>query len=215
MPLPRLYLITDRHAVPGGRLVEAVERALEGGVRLVQLRDKDLALPELRALASLLRDATRRHGARLVLNAGGDRGRVALAAEVGADGVHLTGSSAVSVADVRRSLGARALVGVSAHSLGEIEHAARAGASFLTFGPVFDTPSKREMGEPTGVGGLADAVRLAPGLPVYALGGIDLANLDAARANGAYGVAMIRGVLAAADPAEASRAILARLAAAR
>jgi thiamine-phosphate pyrophosphorylase len=214
-PLPRLYLITDRHATPGARLVEAVERALEGGVRLVQLREKDLAVGELRALASRLRDATRAHDARLLLNAGDDPRRIEVAAAVGADGIHLTSTGGLSVADVRASLGATALVGVSTHSLGEVERAARAGASFVTFGPVYETPSKRDMGEPTGVAQLADAAALAAPMPVYGLGGIGLEAIDAVRASGAHGVGLIRAVLAAADPTEASRAIFTRLGASR
>lgn len=212
-PLPRLYLITDRHAVAGERLVEAVERALEGGVRLVQLRDKDVAAAELREVALQLRHVTRDHGALLLVNAGDDERRIELAREIEADGVHLTSWGVVGVDEVRRALGAEALVGVSTHSLDELERAARAGASFATFGPVFETPSKRGMGEPTGVATLAEAVRVTPGLPIFALGGIDAAKLAAVRSSGAYGVAMIRGVLAAGDPAAASRALLAQLAA--
>ncbi len=200
-PLPRLYLITDRHAVAGGRLVEAVSRALEGGVRLVQLRDKDLPARELAELAARLRQLTREHGALLLLNAGDQPSRLELARGIEADGVDLTSAGGVGVDDVRRQLGEEALVGVSTHSRDELDRAARAGASFATFGPVFATPSKRGMGEPTGVTALAEAVRDTPGLPIFALGGIGAANLDAVRSSGAYGVAMIRGVLAAGDPA--------------
>lgn len=213
--LPRLYLITDRHAVPDGRLVEAVERALVGGVRLVQLREKDLEGRALRKLAERLREATELHGARLLLNAGDDPDRLDTAAAIGADGVHLTSTGGASVATARAALGDAALVGVSTHSVAEVERAAAQGASFVTFGPVFETPSKRGMGEPTGTGRLAEAARHADPMPVYALGGIDLGTADAARANGAHGVAVIRAVLAAADPAVASRELLARTGAER
>lgn len=212
-PLPRLYLITDRHAVAGGRLALAVWRAVEGGVRLVQLREKDVSVAELREVAIRLRHVTRDHGALLLVNSGDDERRIELAREIEADGIHLTSTAVVGVAEVRRALGADALVGVSTHSRDELERAARAGASFATFGPVFETPSKRGMGEPTGVAALAEAVRETPDLPIFALGGIDAAHLDAVRASGAYGVAMIRSVLAADDPAAASRALLAQFAA--
>ncbi|MGZ8463657.1 MAG: thiamine phosphate synthase, partial [Candidatus Deferrimicrobiaceae bacterium] len=84
----RVYLITDRRPAPGGDILRAVEGALDGGVRAVQLREKDLSGKELYLLAGRMRELTARHGARLLVN---DRVDVALA--VGADGVHLGGSS--------------------------------------------------------------------------------------------------------------------------
>ncbi len=113
MPNPidfTLYLITDRHQVPAGRtLPETVEAALQGGVRAVQLREKDLSAAELLPLAMEMRDLTRRYGARLLVN---DRIDVALA--VDADGVHLGGHS-LPVAMTRRLLGPDRLIGVSTH----------------------------------------------------------------------------------------------------
>lgn len=210
--LPRLYLITDRHTVAGGDLVAALAAAVHGGVRLVQLREKDLPLDELRALANEIRGVLRSVHGRWLVNVDRDRARLELARELGADGVHLTSTSPVDVHEVRERLGGSALVGISTHSIVEIERAAERRADFATFGPVFATPSKAGLGEPVGAAAVERAVRAAPALPVFALGGIDVHQLDEVMGTGVYGVAMIRACLAARDPSTASRSIIDRLA---
>lgn len=200
--LPRLYLITDRAYAPGGDLAAALEAPLAAGVRLVQLREKDLSARDLLALARGLKARTDRAGASLLVN---DRADVARA--VGA-GVHLT-SDDPPVAEVRAWLGPKALIGVSTHRPAEAAAAGAAGASFVTFGPVYDTPSKRGRG--VGPAALAEAVRAA-GVPVFALGGVDGARLAEVRAAGGYGIAVIRAVLADPDPGGAARALLGALA---
>ena len=197
-----LYLITDRKQVPPGRtLAETVEAALRGGVRAVQLREKDLPAAELLPLAAELRAITRRYRARLLIN---DRIDVALAVE--ADGVHLGGHS-LPAAVARRLLGPRRLIGVSTHHPDEIAAAASAGADFVTFGPVFATPSKAPYGPPVGLDALCAACAAAP-LPVFALGGIQIGQLPQIQVSGAHGVAVISAVIAARDPEDAARTLL-------
>jgi thiamine-phosphate pyrophosphorylase len=194
-----LYLITDRHQVPHGRtLLDTVEAALQGGVRAVQLREKDLSAAALLPLAEALRALTRRYGARLLIN---DRIDVALA--VAADGVHLGGHS-LPVAVARRLLGPQRLLGVSTHQRDEIAAAATAGADFVTFGPVFATPSKLPYGPPVGLEALCLACQNSP-LPVFALGGIKPCHLAAVQASGAAGTAVIAAIIAADDPCSAAR----------
>ena len=194
-----LYLITDRHQVPLGRtLLDTVEAALQGGVRAVQLREKDLDAAALFPLAEKLRGLTRRYAARLLIN---DRIDVALA--VDADGIHLGGHS-LPVAIARRLLGPQRLLGVSTHQPAEIPPAAAAGADFVTFGPVFATPSKRIYGEPVGLEALCLACQNSP-LPVFALGGIKPCHLAALQASGAAGPAVISAIIAASDPRSAAR----------
>lgn len=204
MPNPidfTLYLITDRRQVPAGRtLTDTVEAALHGGVRAVQLREKDLSAAELFSLAVDLRALTRRYGARLLIN---DRIDVALAAE--ADGVHLGGHS-LPPAVARRLLGPHALIGVSTHHHDEIAAAAAAGADFVTFGPVFATPSKLAYGEPVGVKALCLACQNSP-LPVFALGGIKPCHLGELHPAGIAGIAVISALIAADDPAAAARVL--------
>jgi thiamine-phosphate pyrophosphorylase len=203
-----VYLITDRTQTAGRPLLAVVERALRGGIRAVQLRERDLTTRELLALAEHLRALTRRHGAALMVN---DRIDVALAC--GADGVHLPAHS-FALCDARRLLGAQRLIGVSTHAPAELAAAAAAGADFAVFGPVYDTPAKRAYGPALGPAALAD-VRRAAGLPLFALGGVDLERVTAVHAHNVDGIAVIRAVLAAGDPAGAAAALLDRCAASR
>lgn len=193
----RVYLVTDRKVAPGGDVVRAVEEALDGGIRAVQLREKDLGGLALFRLAEALRAATARAGARLLVN---DRADVALA--VGADGVHL-GPASIPPQAARRLLGSGALIGCSTHSLEEIREAERGGADFVTFGPVYATPSKAAYGPPAGTAALARACRAAR-IPVFGLGGVNAANAPEVLSAGAYGIALISAVIGAADPRSAA-----------
>lgn len=192
----RLYLITDRRQAPGGGIAGAVARALDAGVRAVQLREKDLGGRELHRLAGRMRELTARYGAKLLVN---DRVDVALA--VGADGVHL-GVASMAARDARTLLGPSALIGCSTHSLVELAEAEAGGADFVTFGPVFATPSKARYGPPVGVDALRDACGAAR-IPVFALGGVGAQNAGEVVAAGAAGVAAISAIVAAADPESA------------
>jgi thiamine-phosphate pyrophosphorylase len=195
-----LCLVTDRAQV-AGTLAEAVETCLGAGLKAVQLREKDLAARELLSMAVALRESTRRHGAKLLVN---DRADVAIA--VGADGVQRSGTS-LPVAALRAISPPGFLIGASVHSLAEARAAEPEGADFLLFGPVYDTPSKREYGAPQGLSALeraASAVRL----PVFAVGGVTPARVAELVRAGASGVAVIGAVLGAARPADAVKALL-------
>lgn len=193
-----LYLITDRHQTGGRPLLEVVEAALCGGVRAIQLREKDLPTAELYDLAWELRALTSRYDARLLIN---ERIDVALAVE--ADGVQL-GTSSMPVTAARR-IAPELLIGYSSHSVGEAAAALAKGADFVTFGPVFHTPSKAAYGEPVGLTELARACDSLRG-PVFALGGVKQANLPQITASGCDHVALISDILAAPDPAAAAEA---------
>lgn len=200
-----LYLITDRKQLPTGRgLTETVAAALKGGVRAVQLREKDLSAAELYPLALELRELTARHGARLLIN---DRLDVALAVE--ADGVHLGGHS-LPVAVARSVLGPDKLIGVSTHHPEEVVAAARDGADFVTFGPVFFTPSKAAYGAPVGLDRLREACAISA-LPVLALGGVNPARLPEITEAGCRRIALIAAILTADDPAAEASTILTAL----
>lgn len=193
-----LYLITDRHQTAGRPLLEVVEAALSGGVRAVQLREKDLPLPELYDLAWELRALTSRFDARLFIN---QRIDVALAVE--ADGVQLGVSSLPVTAALR--IAPDLLIGYSSHAVGEAAAALAKGADFVTFGPVFPTPSKAAYGEPLGLNALAEACSRLRG-PLFALGGVKQDNLAQVTAVGCHRVALISDILAAPDPAAAAEA---------
>ena len=198
---PRVYLITDPSA--GAGLLDRAAAALRGlppGTVAVQLRARGAGGGALLAEARALRAVVAAAGQRLVVN---DRIDVAVCA--GADGVHLP-SAGVPPAGARRLLGPGALVGVSCHSVADVRRAREGGASFATFGPVFDTPSKRAYGAPVGVALLGEAS--AVGLPLLALGGVDERNAHEVVAAGAWGVAAIRAWLDAPDPGAAVRRLL-------
>ncbi len=202
MKPPRVYLVTEEGLVPD--LVAAVRTALAGlppGAVAVQLREKGVPARDVLARARALQAVCGPAGQPLLVN---DRLDVALAA--GAAGVHLP-SAGLSPEEARRLLPPGALVGVSCHSAEDVARAAAGGADFATFGPVFDTPSKRPFGAPLGLARLAGAARI--GLPLLGLGGVDLASAARVVAAGAHGVAAIRAWLGAPDPGSAVRALLA------
>lgn len=184
-----LYLITDRKLHPDAAgLYDAVEEALAGGVKAVQLREKDLPVRQQLDMAYRLREITRLHGALLFIN---DRVDVALA--VGADGVHL-GGEGIPPSAARKVCGEKLLIGVSTHSASEAMEAGRQGADFVTLGPVYETPSKMKYGRPLGT----DVLRQAAGseTPVFAIGGITADRINEVKDAGAHGVAVISAILA-------------------
>jgi thiamine-phosphate pyrophosphorylase len=167
-----------------------IRAAIAAGVDWVQIREKDLSGRELLGLA---REAVAAAGgARVIVN---DRLDVALAA--GAAGVHL-GRESLGARDVLRwcrgggeNAPADFLVGVSCHRLEEALEAESADVSYIFFGPVFDTPSKRGMGEPQGVTRLGEICR-ALKIPVLAIGGVSEENAGECIRAGAAGIAAIR-----------------------
>ena len=202
MVVPPVHIVSDRRMAPDlARAVRSALSRMPPGSVAVHLREKDLGGRDLLELARALRAVCTEAGQLLLVN---DRADVALAA--GADGVHLP-SAGLPTADARALLGPGRLVGVSCHGVDDVRRAHDAGASYATFGPVFDTPSKRAYGPPVGLAALREAVPL--GLPLVALGGVDVANAPDATAAGAHGVAVIRAWLEARDPAAAVAALLA------
>jgi len=187
----KLYLITDRKQTRMP-LPDAVRFALEGGVRAVQLRERDLPIRELLAVAQELRQLTREFNAKLFIN---DRVDVAVAVE--ADGVHL-GHESMPPEAVRTIVGSRMLVGVSTHSTGEAKAAEAGGADFITFGPIFATPSKIRYGAPVGTDAILDLKKQVR-LPVFGLGGIKTETVREVLRAGADGIAMISAIFGADD----------------
>jgi thiamine-phosphate pyrophosphorylase len=196
----KLYLITDRKQakIP---LPEAIRLALQGGVRAVQLREKDLPVRELLALSQELRTITKEFGARLFIN---DHVDVAIA--VKADGVHL-GHQSMPAKAARKIVGNDMLIGVSTHNLEEAKDAEDEGADFITIGPIFDTPSKSKFGSPVGLSVLKE-LKNELNIPFYALGGVKSGNIAQVIGAGATGVAMISAIMAAEDIKKASSKVI-------
>ena len=190
----RLYLVCGEH--PDAFL----ERALRGGVDIVQLRLKDAGDEAIVATARRYAALCGAHGAPLILN-----DRPDLVAAAGADGVHV-GQDDMPVAQARRLVGPDRLVGLSTHSPAQIDAAAaESEIDYIGVGPVHATPTKP--GRPA-VG--VDLVRYAAAhaaTPFFAIGGINAANVAAVRAAGATRIAVVRAITDAADPQAAARAL--------
>lgn len=197
IPELSLYLITDRHQTLGRNLLTVLEEAIRGGVRAVQLREKDLSAKELYALAQEVRKLTEVNRVKLFIN---DRVDVALA--VKADGVHL-GQQGLPPQVVRRLIGNK-LMGVSTHNLQEAQRAQDSGADFITFGPLFFTPSKAPYGKPVGLHALKE-VRRSISIPILGLGGIKKDNVREVLMAGADGISVISAILSAPDVYQAAK----------
>lgn len=215
---PVLCYVTDRRSLPLSTssdaqklLFESVERAARAGADWIQLREKDFSGKEWEELVreSMRRISRARAATRIFVN---DRLDVALAC--GAGGVHLS-ENGIPVSEACRlrddffsSRGAERdfLVGVSCHSLGAALGAARAGADYIYFSPIFFTPSKANYGSPQGLERLATICR-AVAIPVIAIGGISAENAGSCFQAGAAGVAAIRLFQESAELKETLRAL--------
>ena len=182
LTLPAAYGISNAADVGATEFLRRLERAVAGGLALLQVREKELPQEELARFTTDVIAVARPHGARVLLNGDPD-----LAQRAGADGVHLSTSRLMAL-QVRPAL---ELVGASCHSARELERAAALPADFVVVGPVLATPS--HPGAATlGWDGFTELIRDFP-LPVYALGGLTRANLETAWTAGAHGVSMMRG----------------------
>ncbi|MGE0470275.1 MAG: thiamine phosphate synthase [Nitrospira sp.] len=194
----RLLLVTDRHQIHGRSLVTVLSHAIHAGVHAIQLRERDLSTGELLSLAGDLQAITTPGGVSLIIN-----DRVDLAMALGLDGVHLRADSLPSHS-VRRIIGPRRLIGVSAHSAEDVRHANHGCVDYVVLGPIFDTLSKRSFGPPLGLDLLADVCRNSS-IPVFAIGGITCERVCEVRQAGAHGVAVIGALLTRDDIGAAVR----------
>lgn len=173
---PLIYLITKGETTTENfrensvKTLEILEIAVENNISLIQIREKQLPAKLVFELVSKTVQVTRDSNTKLLVN---DRADIALAA--GADGVHLP-SNALPAEIIRANFPKDFIIGVSAHSLYEIEKARDAGADFATFGPVFATPSKAKYGAPQGIEKLREVCESVENFPIIALGGIDETN---------------------------------------
>jgi thiamine-phosphate pyrophosphorylase len=202
LPVPPFLLVTDRHQARRP-LAEIVGSALAAGCRWVSLREKDLPEDEQVPLARALLTMTRRHDTRLVLH-----GEAALAKLAGVDGVHLPAGSDAAAA--RKLMGPGKLVGLSIHTVPEAASIDPEIADYAIAGPAFETPSKPGYGPEIGRKGLRE-MALAARVPLLAIGGINTARVGEVVATGCAGIAVMGGVMRAADPAAEVKALVATL----
>ena len=195
-----LYAVTDRRwLAPGESLTEITERLITSGVSCVQLREKQMRDEELLPEARAMLQVCRRHGVPLIIN---DRPDIAELA--GADGVHV-GQSDGTVGEARKILGPEAVIGVTAHNVEEALAAEKAGADYLGCGAVFGTTTKQN----TTTLPIEELRRIckAVHIPVVAIGGIDVQNMELLSGTGIAGAAVIHALYGAVFQAEAAAAL--------
>jgi thiamine-phosphate pyrophosphorylase len=202
LPDPKLLLVTDRSQARRP-LPAIVAAAFNAGCHWVSLREKDLPEDEQTVMARRLLPMARAAGARLSLH-----GEATLAKLAGTDGVHLPAGADPAAA--RALLGPQKLIGVSIHTVTEAEAIDPRSVDYALAGPAFETPSKPGYGPEIGRKGLADIARAAR-VPVLAIGGINAARIGELIAAGAAGIAVMGGVMRAADPEQEVHGLIAAL----
>lgn len=194
----RLYLVTDRPLSLGRPIEEIVREAVEGGVTMVQLREKECPTGEFVALARSLKATLAPLGVPLIIN---DRVDVALAAD--ADGVHI-GQSDMPYEDARRLMGPNKIIGLSVENFNDLERANSLDVDYVGISPVYGTPTKCDTAEPFGLEGLRKAV--AKSLhPTVAIGGMNSSTIGEVMAAGADGVAVVSAICSAPSPRKAAQ----------
>lgn len=193
-----LYVLTDRQLARGRREPEVVEAAIAGGATAIQLRWKTGSMREAFEVGRNLQQICARSGVLFVVN---DRVDLALALE--ADCVHL-GDEDLPLAEARKIVGDRMLIGFSPPTIAEALEAERKGADYLGVGPVYGTSTKADAGAAVGVEWITQ-VSQAVSIPIVGIGGINAQNARAIVEAGAVGVAVISSIVGADDVGSATR----------
>ena len=186
-----LYAVTDRHWLDGRTLKEVVVESLEGGVTMLQLREKHLDEAHFLEEAKELQTLCRSWHVPFLIN---DNVEIALA--MNADGIHV-GQSDMAAGDVRKKLGDDKIIGVSAQTIEQALLAEKAGADYLGVGAVFPTSSKDDANEVTYE--TLKAICSAVSIPVVAIGGITQENVHQLAGSGICGAAVISAIYAKPD----------------
>lgn len=184
-----LYAVTDRAWTGKQTLYSQVEAALKGGVTCVQLREKDLDRAAFFEEARDICGLCHRYDVPFIVN---DNVEVAIAC--GADGVHV-GQDDMKAEDVRRRMGADAILGVSVHTVAQARQAVRDGADYLGLGAAFPTRTKDDVDQMPA--GTFRAIRKAVDVPIVAIGGINRNNLRELSGSGVDGVALVSAIFSA------------------
>ena len=192
-----LYAVTDRYWLNGRTLTDVVRESLEGGVTMLQLREKTLEEPAFLAEAKELQALCREYRVPFIVN-----DNVDIALEMDADGVHV-GQSDMEALDVRAKLGPDKIIGVSAQTVEQALLAEKHGADYLGVGAVFPTGSKADAEEVSF--DTLKAICQAVSIPVVAIGGISRGNAARLAGSGICGVAVISAIYGAADIRAASQ----------
>lgn len=196
----RLYAVTDRSWLGDDTLFQAVEKALQGGVTMIQLREKDMEYEAFKEEALQIKDLCKKYQVPFLIN-----DNVELAREIDADGVHV-GQSDLEAGRVRELLGPDKIVGVTAKTVEQAQAAQAAGADYLGSGAVFGTSTKKDAKfmELS----LLKEITASVEIPVVAIGGITADNAMKLSDTGVAGLAVVSGIFAAEDITATSRKLL-------
>ncbi|HEY3276588.1 MAG TPA: thiamine phosphate synthase [Syntrophorhabdaceae bacterium] len=200
----RLYFVTDSRLHKGYSVLEQVALALEGGVKIIQIREKEMVPGDYAALISAALMLTRQHGAYLIVN-----DLPAIAASTGADGIHL-GQDDMAVKAARELLGQDAIIGISVKTPEEAVKGEKDGADYIAVNGVFPTSTKRDLGYCPGLEGVTRICR-STSLPVVGIGGITLHNCRSVLEAGAQGIAVVTALTMAEHIPTACRNLWERL----
>jgi thiamine-phosphate pyrophosphorylase len=193
-----LYLVTDRTLSLGRSIEEIVEASVQGGVTMVQLREKDCTTREFYQLAVRLKDILRPYDVPLIIN---DRLDIALACD--AEGLHI-GQSDMPYSIARKLLGKDRIIGLSVESMEDAVEANNLDVDYIGISPVFGTPTKTNTATPFGLNGVREVMAISKH-PSVAIGGINLTNTAEIMKAGANGIAVVSAIMSAANPKQAAQ----------
>ena len=199
-----LYAITDRTLCAPRSLYDVIRNLLDVGVSAIQLREKDLSDAKFIKLAHPIYKLCHAYTAQLFINS-----RIEIAADFGVEGIHLPGDLSPVNEVIERTDG-RFIIGCSVHTLDEAKTREMEGADFITYSPIYPTMSKPGYGPAVGLDNLRKVTE-AVKIPVFALGGITPDRVSECIDAGAYGVAVMSGVMSPDTGAHQARAYLKKL----
>ena len=200
----RLYLVTDRELALGRPLTDVVEKALKGGVTMVQLREKKATTRRFLQEVMDVKKILQPYNIPLIVN---DRVDIALATD--ADGVHL-GQSDMPWQMARKILGPEKIIGLSIESIKQLEEANSADIDYIGISPVFTTPTKKELEKGLGITGTREIASQSRH-PAVAIGGINIENVKDVMATGVDGISVVSAICSASDPEASARDLLERI----
>jgi thiamine-phosphate pyrophosphorylase len=187
-----LYVITGEQFYPERNYLEVIEKAIQGGADIVQLREKNKSKKELLEMARALKELTAKYQVPFIVN---DHIDIALA--VDADGIHL-GQEDLPIQEARKIMGPNKIIGISTHALVEAVEAERNGADYIGVGPVYETKSKVDVVDPVGLEYVREVTANVK-IPFVAIGGVKLHNLEEVLEAGAKRICVISAIVGAED----------------
>lgn len=196
-----LYLVTDSALTLGRSLVDIVIAAAEGGVSMVQLREKEIDSRRFVELGRAIHNALARYKIPLIIN-----DRADIAQIIGAEGLHI-GQSDILYTDAREIMGSSAIIGLSVENCEQARECRNMGIDYIGASPIFDTQTKTDTAPALGLSGLAE-LRKIVNRPIVAIGGINRSNIKSVFAAGADSIAVVSAICSAPDPLSATRELI-------